>query len=313
MSWTLKRLFGRSDVKEARPWSHIRTMLRPEELDHLQQLAQHVRGVGALVDLGAYVGGSTAALAAGAWENEAFRSSGQKVHGFDRYTLTPWHIEHYPDPGFKDGRPGDSFMHVAEKNLAPWAPIVEFHQADLGLTYDWRTPIEVLHVDAMKTWDLANGIMRSFFPHLVAGESWILHQDHVHYRTYWIHLLMHRFRDHVEPVGQVGDTTTVAFRCTRPFRKEQFLEDLGDGSFTADDRAAAFDRSAELIKDPFMRLRIQAARALSHANAGEADEARRVFGQALEQEKELIGRLGKPGFQTELVAASTALEEAINR
>ena len=62
-----------------------------------------------MVDLGAYVGGSTAALAAGAWENEAFRASGQKVHGFDRYTLTPWHIEHYPDPGFKDGRPGDAF------------------------------------------------------------------------------------------------------------------------------------------------------------------------------------------------------------
>lgn len=76
----------------------------------------------------------------------------------------------------------------------------------------------------MKSWELANSVLRNFFPALRPGLSLVHHQDFVHFFTPWIHLIMYRLREYFEPYAYVREGSYI-FR----YRKEilpSFSRDL---------------------------------------------------------------------------------------
>ncbi len=209
MSGFWQRLMGNTVADPPK----VGTMLKKQELDHLFDLARtRFTGQGTIVDLGTWLGGSTVALCDGLKMNTDPRVKGHKLHAFDLFVLNAWLKKAYPLPELAAIPEGGSFLPVFEQNLAPWSDLLETHAGDLTV-FEWtHGPVELVHVDIMKTWSLANAVLRLFFQELIPGVSIVLHQDFVHYNTVWIHLLMYRLKDHFEPIGQVPGTTTVEFR-----------------------------------------------------------------------------------------------------
>lgn len=264
---------------------HVRSMLTPAERDHLFEAAsRRYTGQGAIVDLGTWLGGSTAAMAAGLVENPHERARMNKVHAFDRFEMNQYMKKTYSYPELADIPVGGSFLPVFHRNMAPWAANVEAHAGDLT-TYDWQHgPIEMAHVDIMKNWALTNAVLKKFFKELIPGVSMILHQDFVHYNTVWIHLVMYRMREHFEPVGHVKGSTTFEFHLRSAIPAAMLDHEYGFSDFDAAEEKAAFAWSRSLVDDPFMRFNIDAAEAMTPVHKGDRATAQALLSAALEAE-----------------------------
>lgn len=278
----LSRLLGRTETAD---WRNVRSMLTPAERDHLFHAARdRFTGAGAILDLGTWLGGSTAALAAGLASNPDRRARGQRVHAFDLFELNSYLKEHYPYPELASIPVGASFLPAFERNIAPWAAHVEAHAGDFTRFEQPLGPVELVHVDIMKNWALTNAVLRKFFRDLIPGVSMVLHQDFVHYNTVWIHLVMYRLRAHFEPVAHVPGSTTVEFKLRSAIPPAMLDHAYSFADFTPEERAATFAWSRSLIADDFLRFNIDAAEAMTPVHMGDRAAAEPLLAKALDAE-----------------------------
>jgi tetratricopeptide (TPR) repeat protein len=204
-------------------------MLSKDEVQYLIWVTSEAyEGFGAVVDLGPWLGASSAALAEGLRR----RGSDAKVHAFDLFAWHSDYMEQYVHEGL---RHGDDFMPVFLRETSAHAQWIEARRMNL-LEGSWDGgPIEILFVDAAKSWELLDAILRVFGPHLVPGRSRVVHQDFRHPWSHWLPLVCDSAPEvwrEVEAV-QVGDTVT--------FRLEQALAEtspwppsFGEDSFSAE-------------------------------------------------------------------------------
>lgn len=270
---SIKRLFGQPSNKP--DWSGLRTMLTLSELDALYLAAKdEFTGEGAIVDLGTWLGGSTMALLEGSARNAHPKATAQTVHAFDKFELNAFLKEHYRYPELKDIPVGGSFLPVFNHQMRKWSSRLRTYPGDLTLI-GWKDgPIELLHVDIMKTWALANAVVQDFFPHLIPGRSLIFHQDFVHYNTVWIHVLMHRFREHFETVRHIPNTTTVIFRYRSAIPESAYKRTYGPEDFSLEEVRAAFEWSrAQVHRDTLRYFNIDAAEVMYHVRVGDKAKA----------------------------------------
>ncbi|MEM7505657.1 MAG: class I SAM-dependent methyltransferase [Pseudomonadota bacterium] len=184
----------------------VPTMLSDEEGRLLTWLGGHwARGAGAACDLGCFAGGSTARLADGLVRGGIDAS----VHAFDFFTISPEHKQKFlHDRGVRRFW-GTNLLPCAKRLLKPWRGRVTLHREDLAKTRWTAGPIEILFIDAMKTPETADAILRNFVPALVPGRSIIVHQDYQHWRQPWIAAQMVLLRPHLRPVAWCAQNTTV--------------------------------------------------------------------------------------------------------
>lgn len=280
----LSRLLGNHAPPSAE-WRAVRSMITPAEREHLYEAAaKRYTGTGAIIDLGTWLGGSTAAMAAGLAANRSPEARRQQVHAFDRFEMNAYMKKTYSYPELADIPVGGSFLQVFERNMAPWASRIVAHPGDLT-AYKWTGgPIELMHVDIMKNWALTNAVLRTFFTELIPGRSIILHQDYVHYNTVWIHLVMYRLRDHFEPLGQVPGSTTFEFRLRSAIPTALLEHTYGFEDFSPEEERAAFAWSRSLLTDPFAVLNIDAAEAMLHLHKGDRVNATRLLTEGMARE-----------------------------
>jgi len=233
-----------------RPWREVTpealgaaeavpTMLSPEECRFYFWLTSvWASGDGATVDLGSFVGGSTARLAAG----HAAAGHEASIHAYDRFTadetakarhLYPTGIPAFPEPGT---------LLLAHRLLTPWKPNVCLHEGDI-LDQQWPgDPIEVLVVDAAKTAMLADHIAASFYPALIPGRSILVHQDFLHRIQPWLPVQMQLLAGCFTPLARVARDCMV-FLCTASPTPEAIAAahtaDLSDAEMARLIRAAA--------------------------------------------------------------------------
>ncbi len=130
----------------------------------------------------------------------------------------------------------------------------------------------------MKGWDLANAIVRDFYPSLLPGRSLVFHQDFAHYFTPWIHLLQWKFRDHFEFEYEVPRSQSVVFRCTKAIAKETAAGPFSYDTFANEDVSAAFEYSRSLVsKDKLPN--IAAAEVMWFLHQEKFEDAGRVFNE----------------------------------
>lgn len=242
----------------------VPTMLAPEERRLYHWAGQHwARDAGALVDLGAFAGGSTARLAAGV----AARGGVSKVHAFDRFGVderTKRRILYAQNvPPFD----GTDILPLAKAHLAPWADRVVFHQ---GLIEEmgWSGGlIEVLAVDAGKKAWILDAIAAQFYPALLPGRSLLIHQDFLHWTQPWLTAQMTRLGDCLKPVAFARDNTVV-FLCTASVTAERLaaarVANLSDAEIERDVIAMR-----DLLAPWGFSARFEAARAALRATPGE--------------------------------------------
>lgn len=287
-------------------------MITMNERQHLFDAArQRFTGEGAIIDLGTWLGGSTAAMAAGlsANTNDVGR---HRVHAFDLFRMNAWMKENYRYPELADIPVGGSFRPVFEKNLRPWADRVVVHAGDLS-EHPWSGgPVELVHVDIMKNWALTNTVLRTIFKHLIPGRSIIVHQDYAHFNTVWIHLVMYRLRAHFEPIALVPDSTSYEFRSVSAIPPSLLDHTYGFADFDREEERAAFAWSRALVSDPFKALNIDAAEASLYLQKGDLATAEALLTAGLAKEEAYKASHPQEHRRSELILVKQRLEKARN-
>lgn len=271
------------------PWEGIPTMLHPNELRNLQQRAARVQGYGQVVDLGTWLGGSTSALASGLAKATKAVDAGVRVHAFDQFLVDEFSKRNKKIPQIQSLEIGDSFLPVFRQHLSKWSSLVEIHEGDAGSKKWTHGPIELMHIDVMKSWELAEHVHAEFFPALIPGKSVIIHQDYAHYWTAWIHPLMFRLRDHFEPLGLVEDSTSFMFRLKTAIPPELLRPRNGAAAFTRAEVDEAFEWSRNLISARSMhRSCVDAAWSMYYFHLGDTVRSLDIYQKAKVEEDQRL-------------------------
>jgi hypothetical protein len=233
----------------ARPWEAVTdadlgvaaavpTMLTPEEARLYHWLGRRVSGDGAVVDLGAYAGGSAARLLSGL----ALSGRGCHVHSYDRFRSSRalW-ARYMPDEPLPKTDDAD-LLPVVQRHLAAWTGRVTLQVGDIGETRWTGGPVEILSVDAAKGSAMADHIAAEFFPALVPGRSILIQQDYLMSVQPWLPAQMVALRDAFLPLAHVPKVGLV-FLCTAPVTQSLLVaarvDALTDGKLMQRVREAA--------------------------------------------------------------------------
>ena len=204
-----------------RPWQGTKresqetvwSMLTAEERSMLEWLGQHFAKAGtSLCDLGAFVGGSTAALASGL--RRANLGANVKVHAFDFFEI----------PGnrkqrmlYRHGFPkfaGTDCLPTVRRLLHSIDDLIIYHKGDF-LLQTWNNgPIQVLHVDISKSYALNKHILNEFFVFLQPGSSILVQQDYQHWSNPWVAASMELLEEYFELLAWTEENAVV-FGCTK--------------------------------------------------------------------------------------------------
>lgn len=248
----------------ARPWLavtsadlgpalNVPTMLTPEEGLLYHWLGRRVVGDGAVVDLGAYAGGSAARLLSGL----AAAGRGNLVHSYDRFRSSrAFWARYMPDEPLPATDDAD-LLPVVRRHLAPWDGQVELHIGDIGGQHWTGGPIEVLSVDAAKGSAMADHIAAEFFPALVPGRSILVQQDYLMAVQPWLCAQMVGLRDQFLPLAFVPKVGMV-FLCIAPVSDAALslgrVDGLTDGKLMQRVREAAAWHEAMVPRGVFKAM-----------------------------------------------------------
>jgi hypothetical protein len=222
----------------------VPSMLWPDERRFLYWIGRDVwTGRGEIVDLGAFLGGSAACLAAGVRDGQVAAKAG-RVHSYDDFRFASFHRPFLPD---FEGKDGDSTLPAFHATTAPYAGIVTATSGDI-CAQPWEKPIEVLFLDFTQTVAHHDAVARTFYPHLVPG-GLLVQQDYIFVVAYWLHVWMELYASHFEVVEQFVRSSTAAFRLKEPLPPSAFAPLRSQ--VTAADMHRLMDRSLDRYRPLF--------------------------------------------------------------
>lgn len=263
------------------------TMLSDDEVNYLRWLGKSVyTGAGRVVELGSFLGGSTLALCSGLAENPAWTTP---LLAYDRFIMFNDQENRYTHIA----QPGESFFPVFQNNVRRYAGRITARPMSLpdplpgvdrtDAVYPEREPIEILFIDAAKSWPVHLTILEVFGPHLIPDTSIVIQQDFKWATVFYLPLHMYQLRDCFEPVHDVNTASTTAFLYTGGI--ERLLPSLyKPQDFDADSANRIWDEI-----DSYWSQRLQGTmthmlrllRAQHLASLGANDEAASVLESAL--------------------------------
>jgi hypothetical protein len=249
-------------------------------------------GKGEIVDLGCWLGSTTIPLVKGLLKNPAFTESNRKVYAYDLFIWFEWMNSSAAGTNLAGKyREGDNFVEEFRARTKALAHRIEIREGDLKQIGWTGEKIEFLLVDAMKNWDLANAIVRDFYPSLMPNESVILHQDYAHFFTPWIHLLQWTFRENFAFIGEVPKSQSVIFRYKNKIADELLNKNYSFESFSDADVDAAFDYSLNLVSTEKLP-NVAASKVMWFLHQNEREKAKAEFENLLKRgippEKDLL-------------------------
>lgn len=180
-------------------------MISSEEKRYLQWLTGVMwNGVGDVLEIGPWLGGSTWLLASGMEANPAL-DSGHRLHVVDNFRWRPFMTERAPLALKADA----SFRPYFEHNLAPKGDLVVIHEAaladddsaKLAVPGGVRSPdadlplftgkslnrdLGVVFVDGAKSWMALRHLLKELAPCFVPGETILVFQDYQHWQAFWV-------------------------------------------------------------------------------------------------------------------------------
>jgi SAM-dependent methyltransferase len=223
--------------------ANVPTMLIPDELRLLHYLADEgYTGEGCIVEAGCFLGGSTVALADGLRRNLRRRRQAEEklIHSYDRFQIEGWTIAPYFS---ESAQVGDSFKPLFERNIAPYAELVEVHAGDVRSLPWTGGPIEILFLDIAKHWTVCDWVTWQFFPGLIPGKSVVIQQDYLYDTwTAWLHVTMEFYSEYFEYVCDTGFNSVVFLNTKRI--PEDVLREKTVESLTTEEKIELMDRAA---------------------------------------------------------------------
>jgi hypothetical protein len=147
----------------------IPTMLCRETLGYYRWLSRTFEGPGDIVELGPWMGSSTACLAEGLSQSK--HRNAKTIHVYDSFIWRDW-MKTYTEDDYllaTNIRDGDSFLHYFWKNVAPYRDLISVHEATLD------TETEPLAAPAIKWEGGPIGILVMDFAHDLASNEAMWH------------------------------------------------------------------------------------------------------------------------------------------
>jgi hypothetical protein len=272
-----ERLVGMTSLDEQRYYSECAAAVSGRE--------------GAIVDLGCWMCSTAISLARGVREAGAEGAApANRIYAFDKFIWQEWMNRYLPVVS-GDYSPGESFYEEARGRVVSYSSLIEVIQVDLT-SYEWRGgPIKLLLVDAMKSWDLASAIVGSFYRQLREG-SVLIHQDFKHYYTPWIHVIQYRLRDYFEPLFDVRNGGTLAFRTLQALPGDAAARAVEFAGLTEAEVASAIEHSTGLVSERG-RPAIAAAHVMYFVHANRLPEARELLERYRTQGMRIRGELAR--------------------
>lgn len=223
--------------------STVPTMVSPSELRMLEWLAHTMPldGQTCIVDAGAFLGGSTRALAVGLTANSFSGDKRGLIHAYDIFKAP---IDQYVQHFFGMNRPaGASVLDLFRRNIAAYKGLIKTHAGDfVGMSCP-KSPIGLLFMDLAKSWELNEVAIHRYFGRLAPGAI-VVQQDHNDQSCPWVNITMELLADHFEYLTDDGSSRVYALRSpvTMPSTP---LRELSTAR-----KLELIDRSASRSKDP---------------------------------------------------------------
>jgi len=298
----------RSDSSDPRRW--ILGMTTIEEQLFFENYAQNdYSGRGEIVELGCWLGSSTISFAMGLEANSSVTNKSQRLHAYDIfiwYSTTGMEQSVIGTPLQEKYKDGDSFLDEYLERISPWNHLIRVYPGDLAEIGWQQGEIECLFIDAMKSWELTNSIVKNFFPSLIPEVSLVIHQDFAHYYTSWIHLIMYRLREYLVPIEHPFICSSRAFRYVKPISDELLQAAYSFDTFSETEVEAAFDYSLEITPKK-MQPNIMAAKVMHFIHVRDFEKAKLEFKKSTAQldsfewlELADVQRVAKMYFATDL-------------
>lgn len=251
-------------------------------------MKERYRGEGTVVELGPFVGASTVSICHGLRLNNRVRKNCERVRVYDRFICDDFMAQSInsalgsPRLAGASSAPlqaGDSSLPAFLRQTAEYESLIDLRPGDLLSQKHDGAPVELLFVDAMKTPELAEHVVREFFSCLLPGKSLLIQQDFVHYWTSWIHLIQYDLRDRCEFACHVPRSDSAVFTVRKS------IVDAAAYKLNIQTRSDAeidevFAYSLRLI-DGDMRENVHAAKAMHYYHAGQVDRCREMVGRYL--------------------------------
>jgi SAM-dependent methyltransferase len=261
---------GWRDIELPQNVRAVPSMLSYDERKLLLYLSRAVfHGRGSIVDAGAFVGGSSLALAEGLGLNPL--RGAETVHSFDTFVLDDYMVAtqfnngvtRVPDAG-ESGRP------YFDHHVAPVASLITLHEGDITATAaTFDRDIEILFLDVMKSWTTSDALLTTFFPRLLPGAI-VVQQDYVHEAHPWIPIVMEALREQLTFMEFVEFSSAV-YRVERPPSLPE-VEALTSRVLDAASQRLLMDRAVERLQG-YQRGVLECARAQLEAALGQPDAA----------------------------------------
>jgi hypothetical protein len=217
---------------------------------------------GAVVDLGAYLGGSAICLAAG------LRAQGvtdRVLHSYDLFKLGAYELER----DFPDGAPpGNSTRSIFDANLMAYADLLATHEGDL-LEQRWDgSDVEILFVDIAKSSASWDHVVEQFFPALIPGRSVVVMQDYLFERGGpWHQVVMEHLQDQLRYLVD-AEYGSALFLNTRKVTEEDVASARWD-NISESERVRLMHQAIERMDTEPKRMMLEGA--LELLESGEAD------------------------------------------
>ena len=179
-------------------------MLTREEMHMLAWIAQFSPLNGAIIDLGAFLGGSTISLSYGLAQAKKI----DKVYSYDKWIIdeiNKFRFLYKKGHGFYAG--SDAFP-VFKKFTNIYEDYIISYKGNI-LDQNWHNQsISILFIDLSKTLDINDHIIKVFFEYLVPG-SIIIQQNFLFFRNPWLYPTMYKLNKYVELLSYTEDNSVI--------------------------------------------------------------------------------------------------------
>jgi len=190
----------------------IEGQIRPVERELYYRVARDsYRGLGEIVEIGALFGASTTCFAAGLRDNPKVANKAGRIHVYDRFEIFPA-IQRF----FKSGRVGADFSGTFVKNVLPYKDMLVVQKGDARNIVWSGQPIEILFIDCCVSAEFHQGLMRTLYPYLIPGVSFVIDQDFFYQLAWWLPAKNQLFKDQLLPLEQADCTVMSKYVAPLP-------------------------------------------------------------------------------------------------
>jgi hypothetical protein len=179
---TLDRVAG-ADEELSRSVQSIPTMVSKETLRYYKWLARTFEHPGDIVELGSWMGSTTACLAEGLSQNLCRKHT--RIHAYDSFIWRDWMRTYTEDPELLAANipDGDSFLDYFRRYTAPFRHLIDVHQSVLKTAtqqtalpaLEWSgEPIAILVMDFAHDRASNEAMWRVFSPRFQSGSTIVI-------------------------------------------------------------------------------------------------------------------------------------------